>query len=39
MTTYTEVHNKETGDKEFNFNAKLIEIGKQTLKNVNDKEL
>jgi len=38
MTQYTEVKNKETGATEFNFNGTLTEIGKQTLKNVNDKE-
>jgi len=38
MTNYTEITNKSTGATEFNFNAKLIEIGKKTLSNVNDKE-
>lgn len=38
MTTYKQVINELTGEKQFLFNAKLLKIGEKTLKNSNGKD-
>ena len=38
MTKYKEIINEKTGEREFLFNAKLLQIGEKTLENSNDKE-
>jgi hypothetical protein len=38
MTKYKEIFNKETGEKQFLFNAKLLKIGEKTLENTNGKD-
>jgi hypothetical protein len=37
MTKYKEIINKNTGETEFLFNARLLQIGEKTLENSNDK--
>lgn len=38
MTKYTEKFDEETGEKTFQFNAELIKVGENTLKNSNEKD-
>jgi hypothetical protein len=37
MTKYKEIFNESTGEREFLFNAKLLQIGEKTLENSNKK--
>ena len=38
MTKYIEIIHVQTGERQFYFNAKLLQIGEKTLENSNDKE-